>query len=274
MHIRNNSTSGAQPHPRKDDAADKDIGKALRKGVEPTQPSENEKRADAATQRNAREARGPRDSFERSRPQEDAGVDVSDRLKQARAQARENRIANARSKHTQEQHAGRVQNARLKHTAASQADEARDQRIAAARAKAATPTDTRNGAVESKEPTNAQRIENARESRQDRIDGARVMHTEQQIASRAADALSKHTGDGDPVARARANFGNLSRESVQLSGGTQARADHVQDVHGRQETVEARAERVESLKHEYETNMLNTVDRARAAAGRMLGGDV
>jgi anti-sigma28 factor (negative regulator of flagellin synthesis) len=67
---------------------------------------------------------------------------------------------------------------------------------------------------------------------------------------------------------------NLSREMVELS--TESRklaAEELPGPKGAAETGEARRERVEELKQAYQEGKLNTTERARESAGRLLGGE-
>lgn len=229
MQIRK-SADGSQPqHPNnngpKNTGSDKDLGTTRKEAVEGTRPADSEKRAENQPKKETRDVRPNRDSFERSKPTEDPGVDVGERLRKARTQARENRIENARTKHTQEQGAERIKNARA---------------------------------------------DSSRARREARLEDARAKHSEQAHAERIESARTDNTKNADPVARARASFGNLSRESVQLSA-ERVSGEEIQSATGARETNEARAERIQILRMEHENGILNTVERSREAARRLLG---
>lgn len=65
----------------------------------------------------------------------------------------------------------------------------------------------------------------------------------------------------------------LSRESVELSSESQRlAAEELPGPGGARESVEARSARLDKLKEAYQAGQLNTAERARESAGRLLGG--
>ncbi|MCB9914207.1 MAG: flagellar biosynthesis anti-sigma factor FlgM [Planctomycetes bacterium] len=66
----------------------------------------------------------------------------------------------------------------------------------------------------------------------------------------------------------------LSRESVELSSESRRlAAEELPGPGGARESADARAERIDELKRAYATGELNTPERARESAGRLLGGE-
>ncbi len=208
MQIKNNGNEGSRPNQPKQNPVEK--------RAEAPKSAEVEKKADSATQRSSKEVRQARDSFQRSKPQQDPGVDVGERLRQARAQANQDRIGDARSKDSRD---------------------SREQRIKSAR------------------------VKDSRERREARLENARNQHTESAKANRIANARKQASHPVD---------GNKSRDSVQTRSNPISMEGTVEDARGLRETSEVRAERLRMIKLEHENGLLNTVDRARAAAERLL----
>jgi len=78
----------------------------------------------------------------------------------------------------------------------------------------------------------------------------------------------------EEAAQVSANRSDLSRESVELSSESQRLAAEEQiGPRGSQETSEERATRVARLEEAHREGTLNTPERAREAAGRLLGDD-
>ncbi len=66
---------------------------------------------------------------------------------------------------------------------------------------------------------------------------------------------------------------NLSRESVQLSSESRKlAAEELPGLRGASETSDARQERIDALKQDYKDGKLNSPERARQSASRLLGG--
>lgn len=228
MQIRNSSNDGSQPRKPLGSSSEKELGKPKGEGVQATRGADAEKAAKAASRSKSNEVRQGGDSFQRSKPSEDPGVDVGERLREARTKARGERVDNARTKDTEVRLQKRIANARQKDTGVRQ---------------------------------------------QQRIEGARADHSEAAQADRMMNARAKDTKTGDPVSRAKANFGNLSRESVKFSGGTRSlTSELLQGAEGVQESVDERSQRIEQIRTQLNDGSLNSVERARQAADRMLGG--
>jgi len=235
------SSQGPQPRDPQNSPLDPDLTRANREGIE------NTTRKHAARNQEAREA-ARRDSFERSRPDREVGVDVGERIKNARDKAQ--RVESARG--------GKVE-AKADDSVRAEAhriDGARGEaaRIEAARSEAARIENARAGKVDVKvdnvERAEAHRIESAR-GEAVRIDSARDQH-------RISEARS----------------GGLSRESVQLSGESQRLAadGELPGPGGSRESEAERADRLEALRIANARGELNTPERIRNAAGRLLGG--
>lgn len=247
------SSQGPQPRDPQDSPLDPDLTRANREGIEKTS------RKHAAKNREAREA-ARRDSFERSRPDRDLGVDVGDRIKNARDKAQRADKVEAKAGDNSRAEAHRIEGARIK-DARSEAtrienaradkvdvkvDRAEVQRIEAARIKAAR--------------SEATRIENARADKVEvKVDRAE--------AQRIESARDQHR-----ISEARS--GGLSRESVQLSGESQRLATdgELPGPGGSRESEAERADRLEALRIANARGELNTPERIRNAAGRLLGG--
>jgi|GEM_PF-3122748 len=217
MQIRNNAGDGPKPRHSQNAPAEKDATSTRGTPVEPTRGTGEAKPTDGP--RDAKSARPSRDSFERSKPQEDPGVDVGERLRQARQQARQKRIENARQQDTQGRRENRVENARADHT---------------------------------------------RRKREERIANARRDHTERAHARRVANARAQHT-------ERTSSPDELRGDGAGSPGVIESGTDLIQDARGNRESREARAERIQIMRMEYENGILNTADRARAAAERLLG---
>jgi hypothetical protein len=254
MQIGNSRTGAPQPHDRNSSPLDPDLTKSNREGIETTSRLSAEKTEEArklrapARQADARQAR---DKFEPSRPQEDIGEDVGERIKNARAQAAGRRIENARTQAMEK----RIENAR---------NQALEHRIENAR--------TQDGAEK-----HARRIKNARSQAADvpdkRIEAARIKDARLQVEQRTENARLQDTSmrQARRIENAR---GGLSRESVQLSGESRRlAAGELPGVGGSRESGAERAERVEALRTSNARGELNTPERARRAAGRLLGGE-
>ena len=303
MQIGNNRTNGPQPHDRNNAKLDPDLTKVNREGIEKATRDSGEKTQRAIDERspaNTAESLKSRDTFQRSRPQDDAAPSVEERIKNARMQGKEakaDRIENARG-----QRAGRIDNARVQNTEARQAT-----RISGARDKQAKATDGARVENSRTPAANPERIESARNQRADRIDNARVQNTDARAADRVSGARDKsmknlEAGDGSRVENARVqntemqrstrienargqhtrveNSGgtnevsSLSRESVQFSGSVEALASsELPGVGGTQESSEIRAARVAELRKAFQSGELNSPERLRNAAARLLGGE-
>ncbi len=224
MQIGNNRPNGPQPHDAKTSHLDPDLTKSNRDGIEQTAKVSSARIQEASKERaqpKAAESRTkPTDTFERSRPQDDPGMDVAERIKNARSQQTAHRIGNAR-----DQDASKT----------SEAAQAKGERIANARA---------------------------------------------QHAAQGTDRVRPElgTGDGGMVADAK-RISSARSQSVDAAMSTRianARADQkieLPGLGGSKETQAARTERVESLRLAHEAGELNTPERAREAAGRLLGGE-
>lgn len=217
MQIRNNAGDGPKPRHTQNGPAEKEAASKRGAPVDPPKGGGEAKPSDAP--RDAKSARPARDSFQRSKPQEDPGVDVGERLRQARQQARQKRIESARKQDTQERRESRIENART---------------------------------------------DNTRRRRESRIENARRDHTERAHARRVANARTQHTERTSAPDELRGDDAGSPRV---VESGT----DLIQDARGNRESREARAERIQIMRMEYENGILNTADRARAAAERLLG---
>ena len=297
MQIGNNRPNGPQPHDRKNAKLDPDLTKSNREGIEKASNQGREATSRAIEERSpARNAESlkARDTFERSKPQDDAGPSVEERLKNARMQGREaraERIENARG-----QRADRIDNARVQNTEARMGA-----RIAGARDKNAKAVE---GSSESlrKPAATPERIENARGQRADRIDNARVQNTDARAAERVAGARQKNAevetpsrlesartqaaeAQAERIENARdqrtrvenassADGASLSRESVAFSDSVASlAASELPGVGGSQESNDARAERVALLREAFKSGELMSTERLRNAAARLLGGE-
>lgn len=242
MQIGNNSTGAPQPRDPLQTPLEPDLTKANREGIKSTSRIQAEKTKEA---HRAAENRA-RDSFEPSRPQKDVGMDVGERIKNARAQAaraQANRVENAR--------AGSV-GARSETTPRADA-----QRISNARGGEAARIENAR--------SDAQRISSAR-SEDSRVDG-----TQRIEAARGQERVENARGQ-ERVENARS--GSLSRESVELSSRSRRLASgELPGTGGRRESLAERADRLEALRIANARGELNTPERARRAAGRLLGGE-
>ncbi len=252
------SSQGPQPRDPQDSPLDPDLTRANREGIE------NTSRKHAAKNREAREA-ARRDSFERSRPDRDLGVDVGDRIKNARDKAQ--RADNAR--------ADKVE-AKVGDNARAEAHRIEGARIKDARSEATRIENARADKVDVKvDRAEVQRIEAARikaaRSEATRIENARADKVEVKV-DRAEAQRIESARDQHRISEARS--GGLSRESVQLSGESQRLATdgELPGPGGSRESEAERADRLEALRIANARGELNTPERIRNAAGRLLGG--
>jgi hypothetical protein len=272
MQIGNNRPSGPRPEDRQKPSLDPDLTRANREGLEKTAARAGEQTREAAEERSpARqaEARRGRDTFERSREQDDAGSSVEERLRNARTQntraRRATRIENARA----QQKGQRIENARVQNTEARH-----ETRVENARAQ-------RTKAIENTQGPGAARIENARaQQKAERIENARVQQKAervenaraQQKAERVENAREQRTKVD--ASRAGLEVGGLSRESVQLSSSVERlMSNELPGPGGAQESTDARQARFEALRQAYQNGELNSPARLRQAAARLLGGE-
>ncbi|MFT7671193.1 MAG: hypothetical protein ACI8X5_003910, partial [Planctomycetota bacterium] len=237
MHIRNNSTNGSQPNQNNKSAAKS----STTQGAESVLPTSNDSNPEGEPTKTIRDARPKGDSFHLSDPKQDAGVDVSERLKAARGQAHDKRIAAARVKDSRQGADGQPPVANL---------------------------------TDSSEPITS-RVENARmkdtnEKHMHRIANARLDNTESQqkadrISAARADALDRtnNVRGSDSVKRS-GSVGNVSADSVQLSQASQNVSQaEVMDSTGVRETTDDRKVRIETLQKEHNQGILNSMDRTR-----------
>jgi hypothetical protein len=302
MQIGNNRPNGPQPHDRKNGKLDPDLTRANREGIEKAsnQGRETTQRAieERSPARNA-ESLKSRDTFERSRPQDDAGPSVEERIKNARQGAKNGRIENARGQRAERIESGRVQN-----TEARQAT-----RIAGAREQSAKSAE--GGRVENARTpaANAERIENARTQRAEaqatRVENARVQDTEARAADRVSNARDQsakalQADRPDRVENARTQRAEaqatrvenardqharvenaagtqesgVSRESVAVSDSAASLASsELPGLGGSHESNDARAERIAELRKAFQAGELNSPERLRNAAARLLAGE-
>lgn len=112
---------------------------------------------------------------------------------------------------------------------------------------------------------NREGVEYTREVQRKRTSAAQDEAVENQEAAR----VERETAESPRVAR-----NDLSRETVELS--TESRrlaAEELPGPGGRRESTEVREARIEELREAHERGDLNTPDRMREAANRLLGGD-
>ncbi|MFT7485434.1 MAG: hypothetical protein ACI9F9_001284 [Candidatus Paceibacteria bacterium] len=302
MQIGNNSSNGPRPNNQKPSHLDPDLTKANRDGIDETTSVASENTRESIRDRSpakALESRKPAlDSFQRAKPNEDTGVDVSERIRNARAQAGQKRVENARS----QANAKRVENARDQspkqtdnQVSSSDSSGDKSQRIANARAQRSDDQGQRisnarkgaNGAEDVKsDGDNGKRIANARgqhsENQGQRISNAR------KGANGAADVKSDGGDNGKRISNARTQ-NNEARQAQRIEnartqylenskGGSDgslvaASAVSLPAIGGSHETAPARAERVAVLREAHQAGALNTPERAQEAAGRLLGGE-
>ena len=254
MQIGNNRLNGPQPNDRKNSPLDPDLTKVNREGIEKSSRETSEKTREAIEQRSParrKEAAQGRDTFERSRPQDDAGVSVEERLANARAQRREataERAANARA---QRGEAGKAE------------------RIANARNQRAKATGEENAKLAGDGSDVGKRVENARTQRSqvekaERVANARAQRVEAEKAERITNARQQRTKVE--------SSGSLSRESVELSSTvSKLAAGELPGPDGVEESVADRQVRFDALRKAYQSGELNSPERLRKAAARLLG---
>jgi len=240
------SSQGPQPRDPQNSPLDPDLTRANREGIE------NTTRKHAARNQEAREA-ARRDSFERSRPDREVGVDVGERIKNARDKAQ--RVESARG--------GKVE------AKADDSVRAEAHRIDGARGEAARIEAARSEAARSE----AARIENARAGKVDvKVDNVERAEAHRIESARGEAVRIDSARDQHRISEARS--GGLSRESVQLSGESQRLAadGELPGPGGSRESEAERADRLEALRIANARGELNTPERIRNAAGRLLGG--
>lgn len=268
MQIGNNRPSGSQPNERnKQGQLDPDLTKGNREGMEKTTRVSSARVQEASQSRSdpkSIEVRQSKDTFERSKPQDDPGMDVAERIKNARSQHMATRVGNARKQEAgqidAEANKGqRIANARAQHAEANPetktradigtGDSGKAERIANARAQHAEvnpETKTRSDVGRDVMADKAERISNARaEQPMTRNEAARSQDMDAQQAMRIQNARSQ-----------------FRASNVDLPG-----------VGGRPETAAARTERVEGLREAHQAGEIHTPERAREAAGRLLGSE-
>jgi len=263
MQIGNNRPSGPRPEDQKHKHLDPDLTRANREGIEKATEKSGESTRKAIEERSPSrqaEIRQGRDTFERSKQREDATDGLEKRLRSARLQNTSARKAE-RVENAREQRSERIENARVQNTEARKAE-----RVENARAQ-------RTKALENAEGPDAQRVENARtQQRAERIENARVQNTEARKAERVESARSQR--DKVEANRESLELSGLSRESVELSGSVERlMSDELPGVDGRSESPDARQARFEALREAYQSGELNSPERLRRAAARLLGGE-
>lgn len=276
MQIGNNRASGPQPNNRNQSHLDPDLTRANREGIEDTTRVSTERTREAmreSSPERALKSRDAKDTFQRSKPAEDPGVDVSDRIKNARAQSAE-------------QTAQRVGNARKQEAQATrEPSKAKGQRIANARGQHAEAQGARAGqarkqadGVESARPDAPKRIANARSEHAERIANARAQQPDGKLEQRIENARTEYLKNNGPVDQSQATDRvrptKVQRESVDISRASERMAsDEPVGVGGSRESSSERTARVDGLRHEHLRGLLNTPERTREAAGKLLGGE-
>lgn len=306
MQIGNNRPNGLQPSKNQNPLLDPDLTKANRDGIEDTTRVSSAKTREAIEDRSpnrAAEARkgAVQDTFQRSRPEENPGPDVSQRIKNARAQAGEKRVSNGRNQNLENTKAAagadvvpgkaqriasaraqraegqsqRVSQARKQAAGVENSSQDNTKRIANARGQQAEGQGQRVGAarkqaagVENSSQDNTKRIANARgqeAGKQSRVEGARVQNSEAAQSQRIENARTQYLKNSqvDGVRSARLEAG-----SIDLPG----RSGELPGVSSSSESGSVRAERVANIRKQYAAGDLNTPQRASEAAGRLLGG--
>lgn len=276
MQIGNNRPSGPQPNNRDQSQLDPDLTRANRQGIQDTARVSTERTRESIRE-NAPEktlkSRDVKDTFQRSRPTEDPGVDVGERIKNARAQ-------NA------EQTAQRIGNARKQDAQATrEPSEAKGQRIANARGQSAEAQSARASharkqadGAESARPAEPKRIANARDEHAGRIENARAQEPDGRESQRIENARSQYLKNNGPVdqpqATDRVRPTKVQRESVDISRVSKRMAsEEPVGVRGNRESSSERSERVDGLRRDHLRGLLNTPERTREAAGKLLGGE-
>lgn len=244
MQIGNNRPNGPQPRDNKNSHLDPDLTKSNRDGIERTAKVSAERIQEASKERSASKPVEPRskptDTFERSRPQDDPGMDVAERIKNARSQHMANRVGSAREQDAMktsqaaEAMGERIANARAQHARQQGADEVR------------TELGTGDGGVVAE----AKRIANAR------AQSVGAQGSDAVGEAKRADAARTQSVDAAAMAT---RIANARAQSVELPGPG-----------GVRESQTERAERIESLRQAFEAGELNTPERAREAAGKLL----
>jgi hypothetical protein len=216
---------------------------------------------------------------QRTKAQENAAAPEAQRIENARAQQRAERVENARVQNTEARRAERIENARAQRTEAQENAAAPEaQRIENARAQQRAER-VENARAQDAEASRIERIENARSQRTkalenpsgadaQRIESAR----EQQRAERIENAREQRTKVD--ASSARLEVAGLSRESVQLSSSVERlMSGELPGPDGTSETTDARQARFEALREAYQKGELNSPERLRKAAARLLGGE-
>ena len=112
---------------------------------------------------------------------------------------------------------------------------------------------------------NREGVEYTREIQQERTSAAQDEVVERQEVART---------ERETVERNQATRSGLSRETVELSAESRRlAAEELPGPGGRRETAEAREARVDELREAHDRGDLNSTDRLREAANRLLGGD-
>jgi len=270
MQIGNNRLNGPQPNDRKNSPLDPDLTKVNREGIEKSSRETSEKTREAIEQRSParrKEAAQGRDTFERSRPQDDAGVSVEERLANARAQRREataERAANARAQRGEAGKAERIANARNQRAKATGEENAK---LAGDGSDVGKRVE--NARTQRSQAEKAERVENARTQRSqvekaERVANARAQRVEAEKAERITNARQQRTKVE--------SSGSLSRESVELSSTvSKLAAGELPGPDGVEESVADRQVRFDALRKAYQSGELNSPERLRKAAARLLG---
>ncbi len=273
MQIGNNRPNGPRPNDPKASPLDPDLTKANREGIEDTTrvtSAKTQKSIEERSPAKASENRKAADTFQRSKPEEDPGYDVGQRIKNARAQAGDKRGRNARA-----QAADRMDGTPDK---AQRIANARAQRAEANAQKAAEGRKTAANNSEAVKPDHAKRINAARNQHADRADrlerveNARTQSAEAAKSQRIENARAQYMENskveaGNP--RDSVRTARIAEGSVELPG----RSGELPGVSGKPESTSARSARIEGLRQAHQAGELNTPERARSAASRLLGGE-